>query len=411
MTAIEQLQTELKGYMSSVEAMHEDLKAEKSSRDADKQTFETADALRKEQLETLTKKMDELEMSIARQKGMAQANDKLDEHTEKLWENYLKSKGSDVDRKAVKEAFDVYARKGIKHLGPEQEKLLSTQDNANGGYLLTPELDSQIDKILADISGVRSIARVSTTGTSLFEIVQRTARPTISIPGEGSTTSRSNSTYGKVTIPNKRYTARIGATVEEVQDSMWSLEAEARTDVAEELDYQQGLDFVSGTGVNEPEGLWTNTSIVSTVSGSAAAITYAGLVAVSHGDATNGDFNSNYLAGARFAMALSTLGKARLLEDTGGSLIFQVGIGDIENSILGFPYTVIPGAPVVAANAYPVMFGNFQKGYRIIDRLGMTMLTDPYTYAADGIIEYLFARRTGGKVVQPSVLRKLQCST
>ena len=415
MTELEKLQNELKGYWADVTKLHEDLKAEKTKSDADVQTLKEADGLRKEQLETLTNKMNELELTIARHKdGMKAHNEPLDEKTEKLWEQYANRKGvklEDLDRKAVRAAIKTYAKMGIKNIGPEQEKLLSTQDQTNGGYLNVPELDSEIDKLLADISGVRSVARVSQTATGVFEIVKRLTRPTVAVAGEGGNTSRSNQTYGKVAIPNRRYTARIGATIEEVQDSLWSIEDEARADVAEELDLQQGTDFVNGSGVNEPEGLWTNGDINEVNSGVAAEISYEGLIRVSHGDTTNGGFNRNYHRNARFAMNLVTLGSARLLEDGANNLIFQVGVGDIASTIAGFPYEIFPDAPNEGANTYPVMFGDFFKGYRIVDRLGMTFLMDPYTYAADGIVEYLFARRTGGKVVRSEVFRKLKCST
>lgn len=407
----------LNGTWNDIKALHADLQESKLKLESELSTFETASGLQKEQLANLNAKMDAMELTIARHKdSIKAAHTPVDSHVEKLWElqaKKLKSKGVELDRAAVKAAHTALAKStaGVQGIEAEHVKLLSTQDNANGGYLVIPELEAEIDKIMADFGGLRAIARVTQTGTSIFEIVQRTGRPTVDIPGEGSTTNRSNSTFGKIAIPNKRYTARVGATVEEVQDSFWSIEELARVDAAEEFDLQEADDFVNGDGVNEPEGLWVNDDIAEVVSGSAAAITYEGLVRVSHGTTKANAFNRNYLGEARFVMNLPTLGAARLLEDTGNNLIFQPGVADIESSILGFGFTILPEAPVVAANAYPVMFGNFNKGYRIIDRIGLTFLTDPFSSADQGIIDYHFGRRTGGKVVNPSVLRKLKCST
>jgi hypothetical protein len=33
----------------------------------------------------------------------------------------------------------------------------------------------------------------------------------------------------------------------------------------------------------------------------------------------------------------------------------------------------------VGANAYPVAFGDFRRGYLIVDRIGVRVLRDPYT--------------------------------
>ena len=409
---IKTLQTDFKNTWADVQKLHDDLKAEKSTRDADVDTFKQADALRKEQLETMTAKMNELELSIARHKeGLKRSNEPLNEKTERLWHLYaekLRTTPDKLDRKAIKSAFSEYGRKGDKMTGADSLKLLSTQDNANGGYLVVPELENEIDKILADTSAVRSVARVRTVASSVFEIVQRTGRPTAATTGEGSAAAQTNSTYGKVSIPNRRYTAEIAATNEEVQDAMWSLEAEIRADAAEEFDFQQGQDFVNGSGVNEPEGLWTATGIAEVNSGAATAISYTGLIRVSHGDSTNGGFNRNYHANARFAMNLVTLGSARLLEDTGNNLIFQPGVGEIESTIAGFPYVIFPDAPSEAANAYPVMFGDFFKGYVIVDRAGLSLLVNPYR--TSGIVLYELEKRTGGKVVRTEVFRKLKCA-
>ena len=62
------------------------------------------------------------------------------------------------------------------------------------------------------------------------------------------------------------------------------------------------------------------------------------------------------------------------------------------------------------ANTYPVAYGDFQRGYSLVDRIAMDMLRDPYTQATSGNIRFIFRRRMGGMVTMPEAIRKLKCS-
>ena len=61
--------------------------------------------------------------------------------------------------------------------------------------------------------------------------------------------------------------------------------------------------------------------------------------------------------------------------------------------------------PDVAASAKPVIFGNFQQGYLIVDRVNLSVLRDPFTQATTGNIRYIARRRVGGQVVLPEAIR------
>jgi HK97 family phage major capsid protein len=70
----------------------------------------------------------------------------------------------------------------------------------------------------------------------------------------------------------------------------------------------------------------------------------------------------------------------------------------------------MPDMDDIAANAYPIAFGDFKTGYRIADSAQMVMLRDPYTLATSGKVRYLFTSRVGGTVVMPEAIKKLKCS-
>lgn len=370
------------------------------------------DALSREQFEKINARLQELD---ARTSAPATAiDDQPEAKADALWGSFFKTQEQNTPdaRKAAREAFWKFARRGKEDLAYEEAKLLSTQDSTNGGYLVIPEFATEVIKELANVSPIRSVARVRTTASNSWSIPKRTGRATGGWVGEGDAATESNSTYGREEVPNGALWAYSRATNEELADAGFNLEEQLRMDFTEEFGYREGAAFVSGNGVGKPEGLWTNADVLSVNGGSASAITYAGLVYVSHGDTTNGDVNPQYQRNGRFLMSSSTLGEVRLLEDTAGQLIWQPsGAAGNPSTILGFPYLVVPDAPAIAANAYPVMFGDIRAAYTILDRVSFEMLRNPYAEDKNGIVRFVAYRRVGGQVVQPAAIRKLKIAS
>lgn len=63
--------------------------------------------------------------------------------------------------------------------------------------------------------------------------------------------------------------------------------------------------------------------------------------------------------------------------------------------------------PDVAANIVPIIFGDF-RGYRIVDRVVLEILSDPYSGAHIGIHTFHARRRVGGGQRHPERFRKLK---
>ena len=66
--------------------------------------------------------------------------------------------------------------------------------------------------------------------------------------------------------------------------------------------------------------------------------------------------------------------------------------------------------PDVAANAYPIAFGDFRRAYMIVDRVNLAVLRDPFTQATTGNVRYIARRRVGGQVVQAEAIVKQKVS-
>jgi HK97 family phage major capsid protein len=152
----------------------------------------------------------------------------------------------------------------------------------------------------------------------------------------------------------------------------------------------------------------TNSNVGEAVSGNASALTADGLITLVH------SIKSDYIRNGTFVFNRSTLSDIRKLKDTAGQYIFQQGMmlsGSMSSTILGHPYVEATDMPDVAANAYPIAFGDFNRGYMIVDRVALAVLRDPFTQATTGNVRYIARRRVGGQVVQAEALVKQKVST
>jgi HK97 family phage major capsid protein len=64
--------------------------------------------------------------------------------------------------------------------------------------------------------------------------------------------------------------------------------------------------------------------------------------------------------------------------------------------------------PNIAANAVPILFGDFKQGYQIIDRIGIRVLRDPYTNKP--YVQFYTTKRVGGGLLNPEPLKGLKVS-
>lgn len=64
------------------------------------------------------------------------------------------------------------------------------------------------------------------------------------------------------------------------------------------------------------------------------------------------------------------------------------------------------GIEVIAADAKAIAFGNFKRGYTIVDRIGTRILRDPYTNKP--FVGFYTTKRTGGMLVDSQAIKLLK---
>jgi len=77
---------------------------------------------------------------------------------------------------------------------------------------------------------------------------------------------------------------------------------------------------------------------------------------------------------------------------------------------LGRPVVEVPDMADIGAGTEPIAFGDIATAYRIVDRLSLSILVNPYLLATKGITRIHATRRVGGAIVQPAAVKKIKCA-
>jgi HK97 family phage major capsid protein len=97
-------------------------------------------------------------------------------------------------------------------------------------------------------------------------------------------------------------------------------------------------------------------------------------------------------------------------KDADGAYIWRPGLESGQPStILGYAVAEAPGMPDVATNTFPIAFGNWQRGYTVVDRIGTRVLRDPYTNKP--YVGFYATKRVGGMVVDSEAIKILATRT
>lgn len=290
-------------------------------------------------------------------------------------------------------------------LEADLKQLLRTDSDTDGGYLVMGEMDNMITKKITEISNIRSIARVRSIGRKSLEVPIRQAILAATYEGEGEQDELDTSKYGSETLTAFRQSVTVPITKDMLMDASFDMEAEIFGDASEAFAQGEGRNFVLGDGVKKPFGYLADTRVTD----NARPTGTAGTVDADDVILLTGDLKVGY--NPTYVMNRRTLAFLRTLKSTTGSFLWQPGLnGPVMNTINGFPYILADDMPDIANNAFPIAFGDFMRGYTIVDRTGVSIVRDEFTRKREAIVEFTINRWNTGQVTLPEALKVLQVS-
>jgi len=303
-----------------------------------------------------------------------------------------------------KSAFDGYLKTG-QSFGLELKAGLSTASNS-AGYVVPEQTERAIERRLMAGSPMREIATVRTVGAGVY-------RKPVSVAGVASgwvaeTAARPETdpaTLALLEFPSADLYANPAATQSLLDDALIDLDEWLAAEVEDAFAAQETAAFVSGDGINKPKGflaypivadasaVWGEIGYVASGAAGAFASTSPSDRLIDLVYAPKAQYRPN----GRFVMNRKTVSAVRKFKDADGNYIWQPAQRAGETaSLLGYRVTEIETMPDIAANSAAIAFGDFQRGYLIVDRAGVRVLRDPYS--AKPYVLFYTTKRVGGGV-------------
>ena len=307
-------------------------------------------------------------------------------------------------------ALNAFCAGGMNDLSVEQKQLLRTDSAASGGVLVFQEMDSEITKKITEIDAIRTVARVRTTASKSLVIPIRNTIPVATYEGEQETGTDSESTYQSETVTPFRQTFTTPITIDMLQDAAFDMEAEIASDAAEAFGFGEGNGFVVGTGFKQPGGFASNANLQTDARDTAASgVLDPNSIILLTGDLKVG-YDPVYIMNRRTLAEIRTFrGDAATAGDQAGQYLWLPGLsGPVLNTINGFPYLIANSMPDIAAGAFSIAFGDFRRGYTIVDRTGMSVVRDEFTLKKRAIVEFTMNRWNTGQVTLEEAIKLLR---
>lgn len=318
---------------------------------------------------------------------------------------------------------DAEARRAFLEVATGRVQAASTSDGPDGGYLVPTEIDRVIRRLIQNDSVMRTIARIVPTtresytrlfnvgGTEAFWVTEKEAR--------GDT---ANAKYAKLETKCFEMFTQPAATQQILDDAMLDMPSELERDIALAFGQTENAAFVSGDGVKEPKGFLDYNTVAN------ASWAWGKLGFVATGDAsgfvtTTASVNpadclidlvyslkSGYRRNASWLMNSNTVAIVRKFKDNDGRFLWSDSIVPGQPpTLLGYPVYVEEEMPNVGAGEFPIAFGDFARGYVIVDRFGTRLLIDPYTQKP--WVKFYATRRVGGGVDDFAAIKLLKVAS
>ena len=316
-----------------------------------------------------------------------------------------------------KSAWDGYLKTGAAAQVLEVKAGLSG-GASSGGYVVPPETERAIERRLMAASPMREIATVRTVASGLFRKPVSTAGVASGWVAETAGRPETDpATLALLEFPAADLYANPAATHALLDDALLDLDEWLAAEVEDAFAAQETQAFVNGDGVNKPRGFLS----YPTVADAGAAWGQIGYVAsgAAGGFASGSPADrlidlvyapkAQYRPNGRFVMNRRTVSSIRKFKDADGNYIWQPAarLGETA-SLLGYPVTEIETMPDVAANSLSIGFGDFQRGYLIVDRAGVRVLRDPYS--AKPYVLFYTTKRVGGGVQNFDAIKVMKFS-
>ena len=313
----------------------------------------------------------------------------------------------DTQAREHKAAFRSYMRGGdASALAAIEAKAMTVGSGPDGGFLVPVPAEAEILRRMTTISPVRGLATVTAISAAQLKKAFSISGPASGWVGEiDARPQTGNQQLSDLSFPAMELYAMPAATQILLDDAIVNIEQWIADEVYTVFAEQEATAFVTGNGVNKPTGFlsylkvaqsaWVNgrTGYVPTgVAGAFAAsnpsdILVDAIYALKAGYRQNGSFMMNRKVQSAIRKFKATTGEYLWAPPT---------VLGAPATLLSFPLVEAEDMPDIATASYSIAFGDFRRGYVVVDRVGIRTLRDPYS--SKPYVLFYTTKRVGGGI-------------
>ncbi len=320
----------------------------------------------------------------------------------------------------LERAFDHYLRTGIPNQdiqqlrvtgGDVQYRAQNEGAGSAGGYTIPTGFRQIIIERMKAYGGFAPNAQEITTATG-----QILEWPTLDdtsnqaeIVAEGATfAAGADLVFGIKQLGAYKYmaggasNAPLKVSYELLQDSAFDVQGLLAKAFATRMGRKQAVDFITGTGTGQPQGLVTPQTVWSSIASTTVPV-YSELVNTVHA------LDPAYRAGAKWLMNDASLGIIRAMVDSQNRPLWepmaQSGMGEMPaGMLLGYPVIIDQAMPAIATSGSTkwLAFGDFNESYVIRRVRDIQMVVLNELFAANGQVGFMAWARADGTVQDPN---------
>lgn len=281
-------------------------------------------------------------------------------------------------------------KQGFHSLGNTEQKLLQEGSDPDGGFLVPTDWQNRIISRKPTPTRIQNFVQsfeTSRDSITLPRVVYNTddiyttgmrITWTGEVPPSSTAHQATQPVFGNIKIPVYTAMMSLPITRDLLEDAAFNLEAWLEDKFFETIELLVDNMILNGTGAGQPAGVLINPGATdqptTVVSGDASLLTPDGIMNLGW------SLPEQYDENGRFVMNKTNTGRQiALLKDADDRYLWGMGLQDSGMSVtirgrelLGYPVAFSGFMPNVAANAYPILFGDL-RGIYLVRRIGFTI--------------------------------------
>ena len=285
------------------------------------------------QFDQLSDKMNQLDQQIANEQRVLDALDDRFDDAQKIKDS------ANPHATSENAVFRAWAMGGVQNLTPEQAQAyrnaMSTGVGSEGGYTVRKEVAASILEALKSFGAMRQVATriVTQSGNQIDYATTDGTSEEGELIAENQTATAGDITFGTAGLSAQKFSSKVIAVpFELLQDSEVDIEALINKRLRERIGRAQNSYFTNGSGVSQPKGLIT-ASTVGKVGSAGKVITYDDLV-----DLQESVDDAYKIDGMSWMMTQQLRAEVRKMKDANGRPIwmpsYDAGIGAPQDELL-----------------------------------------------------------------------------